>query len=172
MRVSIPPIELAKARGMSRRAALVPVAAHMLTTMGIISATVPVLLTNAPMAAVAPMTRKYMRTGLSPARRIMRPPIICARPVRSTAPPTTNSPTIITTIGLLKPDRASGTVRMPASVSTMSAPRATMSERTRPSTNSTAAARSVRSVSSISQNRVFKISSEREAEPDKAPCRA
>lgn len=56
--VSMPPRLLAKASGISRRAGRVPLCSVMLTTIGIISATVPVLLTKAPIQAVTIITSK------------------------------------------------------------------------------------------------------------------
>src|SRR5690606_41721187 len=47
--VSMPPRLLAKASGMSNRPGCTPVLAAKLTTIGSMTATVPVLLTNAPM---------------------------------------------------------------------------------------------------------------------------
>ena len=58
MRVTMPPRLPATAKGMSRRELLNPPCAAMLTIIGIIRATVPVLLTKAPIADVASMTSK------------------------------------------------------------------------------------------------------------------
>ena len=132
MSVIMPPMLLAKAKGMSRRLALVPAAAAMLTTMGSIRATVPVLLTKAPMAAVTTMTRMNSRSSLFPASFSMRELIILARPVWKMAPPTTNSPTIMTTTELENPERASSGVRIWNRRRAVSEHKATMSERTFP----------------------------------------
>ena len=107
MRVSIPPMLLANANGMSSRLALVFDLAARLTTMGIIRATVPVLLTKAPMAAVTTMSSMNRRSSLSPAIDRIFPLIFFASPVWKIAPPTTNRPIIIMTTGLENPDRAS-----------------------------------------------------------------
>lgn len=84
--------------GMSRRLVWMPPSAARLTRIGSISATVPVLLTNAPMPAVTSMVSTSRRNSLLPASFMILPPIILARPVRKMAPPTTKSPTIITTM--------------------------------------------------------------------------
>ena len=141
----IMPSELAKASGMRSRRELVPVAAHIDTTMGSIRATVPVLLTKAPMVAVPSMTSRKSPVSLPPASRSRRADSILASPVCSTPPPTMNSPAIMTTTGLEKPDSASCGVRMPAMSRAMRAHSATTSERTRPTANNTAVmARSIR----------------------------
>ena len=105
--VSIPPMLEANASGMRKREADAPVLAAIDTTMGSISATVPVLLTKPPISPVARTTTRNSRVGLPLPRRDNRAPIILARPVLKMAPPTTNSPTIIITIGFENPDRAS-----------------------------------------------------------------
>lgn len=103
MSVSMPPRLLAKAKGMSNLLAeMLPLVA-MLTTIGNIKATVPVLLTKAPIAVVVSMTSRKSRVSLSPARCIILPLIILASPVWNTAPPTTKSPTIIMTTELENP---------------------------------------------------------------------
>ena len=56
--VSIPPILLAKAKGISNVRTFVLALAAILTTIGSINATVPVLLTKAPITAVTNMTNK------------------------------------------------------------------------------------------------------------------
>jgi len=82
-----------------------------LTTIGSIRATVPVLLTKAPIAEVTSITNRNNRNSLFPASFKMRELIIFANPVWKIAPPTTNSPTIIITTELEKPDKASSGVR-------------------------------------------------------------
>ena len=67
MRVIIPPMLLAKARGMRSLLEEVPAYAAMLTTIGSIRATVPVLLTKAPMNAVTSITRRNSLVSLVPA---------------------------------------------------------------------------------------------------------
>ena len=81
MRVIIPPMLLAKASGISRRPELTPALAAMLTTIGSIRATVPVLLTKAPMAEVPSMTSKKSRVSLFPASLSNLELIILANPV-------------------------------------------------------------------------------------------
>ena len=107
IRVIIPPILLAKASGMRRRREEVPAAAAILTTIGSIRATVPVLLTNIPIADVTIITRRKRRSSLLPARVITLLPIIFARPVWKIPPPTMKRPTIIITVVFEKPERAS-----------------------------------------------------------------
>ena len=81
IRVIIPPILLANARGMSRRRGDVPADAAILTTIGSIRATVPVLLTNIPIAEVTNITRRKSLSSLFPARVMTLLPIIFASPV-------------------------------------------------------------------------------------------
>ena len=110
--VIIPPMLLAKARGINRRLGFVPALAAMLTTMGNMRATVPVLLTKAPMADVTSMTRRKRRNSLVPASLRILLLIIFASPVWKIAPPTTNNPTIMITTEFEKPERPSSGVRM------------------------------------------------------------
>ena len=134
MSVIIPLMLLANARGMSRRLGFILALMAILTTIGIMIATVPVLLTNAPMNDVTAITRMKRRVSLFPARRISLELIIFASPVWKMAPPTTNRPTIIMTAVLEKPEKASFDVgsRMPIMTSSASAQRATISERILP----------------------------------------
>ena len=136
--VSMPPMLLAKAKGISSRLALILALAARLTTMGSIKATVPVLLTKAPIPAVTNITSRNRRNSLFPAIPIILPPIIRASPVWNTAPPTTKRPIIIITTEFEKPERASCGVRMPKSIRQMRAHKATMSERTLPKAKNTA----------------------------------
>ena len=137
----MPPMLLAKARGMRMRRELMPELDAMLTMMGSMRATVPVLLTKPPMADVNTMTKRNSFSSLLPAKLVILPPIFLARPVCSTAPPTMNNPAIIMTTGLEKPDRASLVVRLPVSNRQISAQSAMMSERTRPTAKRTAVTR-------------------------------
>ena len=132
MSVIIPPILLAKAIGISRRLLLMLPLIAILTTMGIIKATVPVLLTKAPIKAVTSITKIRSFTSLSPAKRKILLLIIFANPVWKIAPPTTNSPIIITTTLSEKPDKACSGVNMPKSTKSTKAHIATKSERTFP----------------------------------------
>jgi len=79
--VIIPPILLAKANGISNRLGFILALIARLTTMGSISATVPVLLTNAPIAEVTNITSKNRRISLFPASLRIRELIIFASPV-------------------------------------------------------------------------------------------
>ena len=79
--VSIPPIELAKASGINSLVASRLASAAIDTTIGNISATVPVLLTNAPIIAVTTMTRTSSPDSDLPARLISFEPTILANPV-------------------------------------------------------------------------------------------
>ena len=112
IRVIIPPMLLAKARGMRRRRDDVPAAAVILTTIGSIRATVPVLLTNIPIAEVTIITRRKSLSSLFPARVITLLPIIFARPVWKMPPPTMNRPIIMMTVVFEKPESASAGVRI------------------------------------------------------------
>ena len=71
MRVSMPPMLPAKANGMSIRDDEMPAPRAMLTTMGSIRATVPVLLTKAPTAVVASITSTNSFFSLLPASPTM-----------------------------------------------------------------------------------------------------
>ena len=146
----------AKASGMRKREGEVPAARAMLTTMGIISATVPVLLTKAPTAAVVTIMRTKRRVSLLPAKPMMRLPAILARPVEKMPPPTTNRPTIMMTMGLEKPVRASSAVSTPLSTSASDAHTATRSERIRPETKSAAEMTRIMSVAIIFFSDTFK----------------
>ena len=134
MSVSMPPMLPAKARGMRKRDDCRPAARAMLTTMGSIKATVPVLLTKAPTPPVVSMRSTKRRVSLVPAKLRMRLPIILARPVENIPPPTTKRPTIMMTMGLEKPERVSSGVSTPANTKAMAAQTATRSERMGPKT--------------------------------------
>lgn len=101
-----------------------PELAAILITIGIIIATVPVLLTKAPINEVANTTKMKALVSLPLANCEMLLPTVCANPVCSMAPPTTNSHTIIMTIGDENPLNASLVVRIPVAVSTMRADKA------------------------------------------------
>ena len=130
--VIIPPILLANASGISRRLTLICVPIAILTTIGSIKATVPVLLTKAPMKAVTSTIRIKSFNSLSPANFRIRLLIIFAKPVWKMAPPTTNNPIIMITTELEKPVNASSGVRIPNIISNTKAQSATKSERTLP----------------------------------------
>ena len=89
---------LAKANGINNVEALLRASAAMETTIGIIKATVPVLLTKAPIVAVTTTTSKNKAVSLSPARRIILRLKALANPVCNIPPPTTNKPAIMITI--------------------------------------------------------------------------
>ena len=103
MRVIIPPMLLANASGMSRRREDVPAWAAILTTIGSMRATVPVLLTKAPMKAVTSITSRNSLVSLVPASFMTCPPIILASPVWKIPPPTMNRPTIMITVEFENP---------------------------------------------------------------------
>ena len=69
--VSMPPMLLANAKGMSSVDALLRDSAAMDTMIGIISATVPVLLTKAPMNAVTSITSMNNKASLPLAKCII-----------------------------------------------------------------------------------------------------
>ena len=120
---------------MRRRAGCMPILEAIPTTIGIINATVPVLLTNAPMTDVTITTSRKSAVSLPPANFIIRPPTAFAKPVCIMAPPTTKSPTIIITTVDEKPEKASTGVRIPNKSKAESAQSATMSERSLPIAN-------------------------------------
>ena len=136
--VSIPPILLANATGISKRLAFILALVARLTTTGIMRATVPVLLTNAPITDVTTITVINRRVSFVPAKRTILLPSFWARPVCNTAPPTTNNPTIIITTGFEKPANASSGVRIPKINNKTRPPNATRSERTLPMANNIA----------------------------------
>lgn len=137
---------LANANGMRNRDVLIPALLAILTTIGSIRATVPVLLTNAPIIEVTPITSKNNFNSLFPASLSSLAPIIFASPVWNIAPPTTNNPIIIITIELENPDNDSSVVRMPDIDNVMRAISATTSERILPQAKNVAANMSVRIV--------------------------
>lgn len=149
MSVIIPLILLAKANGISRRLGFIFTLIAILTTMGIIMATVPVLLTKAPITEVTPITSKKSLSSLSPANFISLELIILAKPVWKMAPPTTKRPTIIMITLLEKPERASSGVRIPAASNVTSEHSATMSERNLPLIKNITDKKSTRIVSII-----------------------
>ena len=126
------PILLAKANGIRNRRGLIFALTAILTTIGIITATVPVLLTKAPIEAVTNITKTNNLLSLLPARRSILELISFASPVRKIPPPTINNPTIINTIELEKPDRASTGVIILVSTNANRAHIATKSDRTLP----------------------------------------
>ena len=81
MSVNMPPIELAKAKGIMSLAGLVPADFDMAKMMGSNNATVPVLLTNAATTLVTIITRKKSFTSLVPANFSSRPEMMRANPV-------------------------------------------------------------------------------------------
>ena len=114
---------------MSRREELILALMAILTTMGSIRATVPVLLTKAPMKEVANITSTKSFSSLLPASFSSLLLIILAKPVWKIAPPTTKSPIIITTTELEKPDKASSGDRIPKRTNRSREESATKSER-------------------------------------------
>ena len=95
---------------MSSRPEFTPAPAARLTTIGSIRATVPVLLTKAPMAEVTSMTSRNSLVSLLPASFRILELIILASPVWKMAPPTMNRPAIMITTELEKPESASAGV--------------------------------------------------------------
>ena len=159
IRVIMPPILLAKASGMSSRLAFMwGLDAAKLTTIGSIRATVPVLLTKAPMAEVTAMMRINRRSSLFPANPRMRLLTILASPVWKMAPPTTNRPTIIMTTELENPDKASSGVRIWNISRATKAHNATMSERIFPLTKNMAERIKMQRVVSMDENMLGFIS--------------
>ena len=156
--VIIPPILLAKAIGISIREEFMLDVAAILTTIGSISATVPVLLTKAPMKDVTSITSTNSFHSLPPAAVIIRPLIFLASPVRKIPPPTMNSPAIIITIELEKPERASAGVSIPHNINASRLQSATISERMRPFMKSTTDIARIVSVIAI-KNTVIRLRS-------------
>ncbi|MOA07464.1 hypothetical protein D3C78_1271590 [compost metagenome] len=146
IRVSVPPKLLAKASGISRRPGLISALAARLTTIGSITATVPVLLTNAPINEVASITVISSLVSFVPASFSMRLLAIRARPVWNIAPPTTNKPIIIITTELEKPASASPGVNMPSRTRAINEQIATRSDLILPFMNSAAAITRITSV--------------------------
>ena len=84
----------------------------------------------------------------------MRPLIILASPVWKIAPPTTNRPTIMITTLFEKPESASSGVSMPKAISSMSAHRATTSERILPTAKKAAVTARIIRVINIGELRI------------------
>ena len=99
------------------------------------SATVPVLLTKAPIKEVTSITSRKVMVSLPRESAISLLPVSLARPVCMMAPPTTKSPTIMMTMGEEKPARASAGVRIPKTRSAARAVSATISALTLPQIN-------------------------------------
>ena len=134
IRVIMPPMLLANARGMRSLPEVMPALFARLTTIGSIRATVPVLLTKAPIAEVTSITSRNSLISLFPASLRIRELIILASPVWKIAPPTTKRPIIMITTLLENPERASSGVRTPVTIRAIREHSATMSERTFPDT--------------------------------------
>ena len=167
MRVIMPPMLLANASGISRRRDEVPAAAAMLTTIGSMRATVPVLLTNIPMAAVTIITSRKSLMGLFPASTMTLLPIILASPVWKIPPPTMNRPTIMITVVFEKPANPSAGVIIWARRRARRAQMATRSDLTFPLTKRAAATRSIINVVIICRCCFFVLKILRFAQDDK-----
>ncbi len=76
-------------------------------------ATVPVLLTKAPINEVTSITSRKVMVSLPRESAMSLLPVSLASPVCMMAPPTTKSPIIMMTMGEEKPARASAGVRIP-----------------------------------------------------------
>jgi predicted secreted protein len=135
MRVSIPPRLPAKASGMRKRDDCMPEPAAMLMMIGIMRATVPVLLTKAPIKEVTSITSRKVMVSLPRESAMSLLPVSLASPVCMIAPPTTKSPIIMMTMGEEKPASASAGVRIPRTRSAARAVSATMSALTLPQMN-------------------------------------
>ena len=149
MSVMMPPMLLAKARGIMSMPGWVPEVLAMASTMGSSRATVPVLLTKAATQAVTSTTRKKSFFWLVPARRSRRPLMVRARPVWNTAPPTTKRPTIMMTALLENPANASDGVSTPVASKAAMEQSATMSDRIFPTRNNTIVAKKMTRVAVI-----------------------
>src|SRR5690554_598418 len=130
--VNIPPILLAKAKGIKSLSGPILALKAILTTIGNIKATVPVLLKNQPIKTMTKKTTIKRVTSLLPANLTMRVPMVLASPVLNTAPPTINRPTIIITIEFENPERASEALSVPEIIKRVVAEIATMSARILP----------------------------------------
>ena len=114
--------------------------------MGIITATVPVLLTKAPVNPVTSMMSINKSDCLPWANRRMRLLMIFAKPVLKIPAPTTNNPNIIMTTGLENPSSASLAEMMSHSTKAIKEHNAMMSVRIFPWIKST-----------IVKNRIIKV---------------
>ena len=126
------PILLAKAMGIKNFFVEILALLAILTTIGSITATVPVLLTKAPINAVTSITKINNLLSLFPANRKIRLLIILANPVRKIPPPTINNPIIMMTTEFENPESASAGVSISVSIKANSAHKATRSDRTFP----------------------------------------
>ena len=120
---------------MRKRLDCMPDAAAKLTMIGIMSATVPVLLTKAPMKEVTSITSRKVMVSLPRESAMSLLPVSLASPVCMMAPPTTKRPIIMMTMGDEKPAKASEGVSIPNTSSAAKAVRATMSALTLPQIN-------------------------------------
>ena len=107
----------------------------MLKTTGINKATAPVELINADKKATKGIINSNKRTSLVPPTFINHCPAEAAKPVRKSPSPTTNSPAIITTTGMPKPDTTSFGVKIPESAKVTTTISATISMRIRSQIN-------------------------------------
>ncbi len=117
------------------------------------------LLITAERMATVSMITVSSRASLSPATVTMRRPMASARPVFSTAPPTTNSAAMLSTAGFENPASASDVVRRPVSIKATTTPSATMSTRTHSVTNNTMAVTRMASAVHISSVMPLSLSS-------------
>src|SRR5690606_9235810 len=117
-----------------------PALRAMRRTEGRKMATTPVELMTVPIAVTAAIKRTMSRASSLPARRTRRSPTFWATPVRTRPSPSTNRAPIRTTLGSLKPERASAGLITPVRGSSVIMISATASIRGRLSANITVVA--------------------------------
>ena len=129
--VSIPPIEPAKAMGISRRVGATPTLVQRFRATGMKTATAPVLLMNADRPATTSISNTRRRTSLVPATPMSQLPMENATPVRKRPSPTIKRPAINMTRGSPKPAKASFGESRPVSNKASTTRMATISIRRR-----------------------------------------
>ncbi len=130
--VIMPLISPAKLRGIIRRDGEICMRIETLSTTGIKMATTPVELINAPRPATVSIKKTNILVSLLPATLTSQEPMLVATPVRTRPSPMINRAAIKITLGSLKPEKASGRVKVPLRTKATITSRATASIRTLP----------------------------------------
>jgi len=126
----MPLISPAKLSGIINRDGETCMRSETLNTTGMKIATTPVELIKAPSPATVIISRTSILVSLLPAIVTSHAPILVATPVRTSPSPIINSAAIKITFGSLKPESASGSVRVPLSTKATMTNSATASMRT------------------------------------------
>ena len=130
--VIMPLISPAKLSGIIRRDGEICMRMETLNTTGMKIATTPVELIKAPSPATVSIKKTSILVSLLPATLTSHEPILVATPVRTRPSPIINRAAIRITLGSLKPEKASGRVKVPLSTKATITSSATASMRTLP----------------------------------------